>query len=187
VTLSPLMAMADGHHHGSGSLAPQQVEPGLYEGALIFSMPGGPDLGSWTVTVAFSDTVAGVGGSLAVPVEVAPSRLHGSFVAPDESKVFLSVVQPVQPGVGRQPFEVFAMQRRGMFDWPTADDLALEITPWMPTMDHGSPGNQNPVSQGDGRYLGQVNFTMAGPWTVTVVAKRGDAVLGEVVFEYTIP
>ncbi len=187
VALSPQMSMLDGMHHGSGVVAPQQAEPGVYAGALIFSMPGGPDLGSWQVTAAFTDTLAGVSGSIPFPVEVAPSKVHGSFMGPDESRVFLSVVQPQEARVGRQPFEVYAMQRRGMFDWPPLDDLALEITPWMPTMDHGSPGNVNPVSQGDGRYLGQVNFSMAGPWTVTVVAKRGDAVLGEVVFEYTIP
>lgn len=53
------------------------------------------------------------------------------------------------------------MQKRGMFDWPTLDDLTLEIIPWMPTMDHGSPGNENPVAQGNGRYLGAVNFSMS--------------------------
>jgi hypothetical protein len=96
------------------------------------------------------------------------------------------VVEPLEPRVGRQPFEVYVMQKRGMFEWPTLDDLTLEITPWMPSMDHGSPGNENPVAQGDGHYLGQVTFSMSGPWTVTVVVKDGGIVLGEVVFEYDV-
>lgn len=187
VTLAPRMNMLDGRHHGSGVLGPVPTAPGMFEGALVFSMPGGPDLGSWDVAVAFTDTVAAASGSVLLPVDVAPSKLHQSFMGPGEQKIFVSVIQPVAPQVGSQPFEVFVMQKRGMFDWPALDDLTLEITPWMPTMDHGSPGNENPVSQGDGRYLGAVNFSMAGPWTVTVVIKDGDAVLGEVMFEYAVP
>jgi copper chaperone NosL len=186
VTLLPFMDMVDGRHHGSGVQGPVQTAPGVYDGALIFSMPGGPDLGSWQVTTAFTDTAKGGSGSVAIPVEVTASKLHGSFVGPEEMKIFLSVVQPATPVVGRQPFEVYAMQKRGMFDWPTLDNLTLEVTPEMPTMGHGSPGNVNPVFQGDGRYLGTVNFSMSGTWTVLVVVKDGDDMLGEVVFEYDV-
>ncbi len=186
VTLAPFMDMVDGRHHGSGVQGPAQSEPGVYDGALIFSMPSGPDLGSWQVTAAFTDTVSGVSGSAPLQVEVGPSKLHGSFVGPEEMKIFVSAIEPVTPMVGRQPFEVYVMQKRGMFEWPTLDDLTLEITPEMPTMGHGSPGNENPVAQGNGRYLGTVNFSMSGPWTVTVVVKDGDVVLGQVVFEYEV-
>jgi hypothetical protein len=180
------MNMLDGKHHSSGVQGPTPGEAGAYDGALIFSMPGGPDLGNWQVTAAFTDTAKGVSGSAPFPVDVTASKLHGSFMGPDETKVFISAVQPVSPTVGRQPFEVYVMEKRGMFDWPTLNDLTLEITPEMPTMGHGSPGNVNPTSQGNGRYLGTVNFTMSGPWTVTVVAKRGEEVLGESVFEYAV-
>jgi copper chaperone NosL len=186
VTLTPYMDMVDGRHHGSGVQGPAQTAPGVYDGALIFPMPSGPDLGNWLVTATFTDTVAGASGSVPFPLEVAASKLHGSFVGPEEMKIFVSVVEPLEPRVGRQPFEVYVMQKRGMFEWRTLDDLTLEITPWMPSMDHGSPGNENPVAQGDGHYLGQVNFSMSGPWTVTVVVKDGDAVLGEVVLEYDV-
>lgn len=186
MSMAPSMNMLDGKHHGSGVIAPVETAPGMHEGALIFSMPGGPDLGSWDVAVVFTDTVASVSGSALLPVDVAPSKLHGSFMGPEEKKIFVSVIQPTTPQVGKQPFEVYIMQKQGMFDWPSLDDLTLEITPWMPTMDHGSPGNEHPVAQGAGRYLGVVNFTMAGPWTVAVVVKEGDAVLGEVTFEYEV-
>jgi hypothetical protein len=186
VVLTPFMDMVDGRHHGSGVQGPAPAEAGHYDGALIFSMPGGPDLGNWQVTAAFTDTAKGVSGSAPFPIDVTASKLHGSFMGPDETKVFISAVQPVSPTVGRQPFEVYVMEKRGMFDWPTLDDLTLEITPEMPTMGHGSPGNVNPTSQGNGHYLGTVNFTMSGPWTVTVVAKVGEEVLGEVVFEYAV-
>jgi len=186
VALAPFMNMVDGRHHGSGVQGPVETEPGVYAGALIFSMPGGPDLGNWLVTATFTDTVAGASGFVPFPLEVAASKLHGSFVGPEEMKIFVSVVEPLEPRVGRQPFEIYVMQKRGMFEWPTLDDLTLEITPEMPTMGHGSPGNENPIAQGGGHYLGQVNFSMAGPWTVTMVVKDGGIVLGEVVFEYDV-
>lgn len=56
-------------------------------------MPGGPDLGSWDVAVAFTDTVRSVSNTAQVPVEVGPSKLHGSFMGPGEMKIFLSLVQ----------------------------------------------------------------------------------------------
>ena len=99
-------------------------------------------------------------------------------------------VQPgTQPLVGKQPLEVLGQEPnpKGIDGaGHHLDDLTLEITPEMPTMGHGSPGNVNPTPQGNGHYLGTVNFTMAGPWTVTVVAKRGQAVLGEAVFEFAV-
>ena len=87
---------------------------------------------------------------------------------------------------GKQPFEVLAFRKQDMSTETPLDDLTLQITPEMPTMGHGSPGNVNPTSQGNGHYLGTVNFTMSGPWTVTVVAKRGQTVLGNVVFEFAV-
>lgn len=186
VMLTPTMDMLDGKHHGSGVEPMQPEMPGMYHGALIFSMPGGADVGSWSVTATFTDTIGGVNGSAAFPVDVTPSKLHGSFMGPDEEKIFLSVIQPITPTVGKQPFEIFAMQKRGMFDWPALDDLTLEITPWMPTMDHGSFDNIHPTSQGGGHYLGTVNFSMNGLWTITALAKRGESVLGKVVFEYEV-
>lgn len=187
VTWQPMMTMLDGNHHSSPVEGPDQEAPGMYRGAVAFSMPSGPDLGSWSLVVGFSDPANGSRHETTFEVDVAPSKLHGSFMAPGDRKVFLAVVAPTTPVVGKQPFEVLAFEKKGMMEWPTLDDLTLEITPEMPTMGHGSPGNVHPTPLGNGHYQGLVNFTMAGPWTVTVAVKRGDQVLGEVVFEYTVP
>ena len=186
ITYMPLMEMAGGDQHSAGVEQPVVQMPGMYRGAVAFPMPSGPELGTWTLTVHFEEAGAGSGDAI-FEVNVAPSQLAGSFIAPDERKIFLMAVQPVAPLVGVQPFEVFAMQKIGMFDWPPLDDLTLEIKPWMPTMDHGSLKNVNPASQGNGHYLGEVNFAMNGSWTVTVTATDGKTTLGDVVFEYDIP
>lgn len=186
VTWQPMMTMLDGNHHSSPAEGPVQEAPGMYRGAVAFSMPDGPDLGSWFLAVAFTDPATGGRHEATFDVDVASSKLHGSFMAPGDRKVFLAVVSPTTPTVGKQPFEVLAFEKKGMMEWPPLDDLVLEITPEMPTMGHGSPGNVHPTAQGNGHYQGTVNFTMAGPWTVTVVAKQGDAVLGQVVFEFEV-
>ncbi len=125
-------------------------------------------------------------GEASFVIDVAPSKLVSSFEATDGSKVFVMVVAPSEPVIGKQPFEVFVVQKKGMMDWPALDGLTLEITPEMPTMGHGSPGNENPVAAGDGHYAGLVNFTMAGPWKVTVALSGEAGTLGEAVLEYDV-
>lgn len=187
ISFKPVMTMNDGMSHGAAVEQPVMDMPGMYRGAVAFPMPSGPDLGNWTLTVAFTDPDTGAGGEATFDIEVAPSKLIGSFVAPDESKLFLMVVQPITPAVGAQPFEIFAMQKASATEWPPVNDLDLEITPWMPTMDHGSPHNENPVFTEAGHYLGKINFSMVGPWTVTVAASRAGEALGDVIFEYDVP
>lgn len=187
ITYRPLMAMKGEMDHAAGVEQPAMETPGMYHGAIIFPMPSGPDLGDWHLTVSFTDPATGVSGETLFDLAVSPASLAGSFVAPDDRRIFLAVVEPVSPGVGAQPFEIYAMQRVAAMEWPALEDLKLTIKPWMPTMSHGSPNNIHPIDAGSGRYLGQVNFTMRGYWTVTVVASQDDQVLGEVVFEYNIP
>lgn len=120
------------------------------------------------------------------PIEVAPSKLSSSFVASDDgSKLFLMVVSPQEAGVGLQPIEILVVEKESATEWPPVDGLTLEIVPKMPTMDHGSPDNEHPIS-GDGHYRGKVSFTMVGPWTVTVKVSRDVVKIGEVVFEYDV-
>jgi hypothetical protein len=150
-------------------------------------MPSGPDLGAWELGVTFSDPVAGIEGEATFPIEVAPSRLSGSFIAADdESKIFLMIVSPEAPSVGVQPFEVLVVRKESAMAWPPMDGLTLGINPEMPTMGHGSPDNENPVSVGEGHYRGRVNFTMAGPWTVSVSVRRGGEKIGEVVVDFDV-
>lgn len=186
VAYKPMMSMMDGKHHSAPVENPTELTAGMYHGAVVFTMPGGPDLGAWTLTVAVTDPASGVSGEAVFHVDVAPSKLIGSFVAPDESKLFVAMVQPLTPTVGIQPIEFFVFRKESMMEWPAMDDLTLSIKPEMPTMGHGSPNNEDPTSMGQGRYWGKVNFTMPGPWTVTTTVAQGDTPLGEAVFELQV-
>jgi len=188
IMIQPLMHMPEMTHAAPVEQPGAQAHPdGFFDGVVGFVMPSGPDLGDWEIGVTFHEPAGGVGGEASFPVQVAPSGLSGSFVATDdESKVFLMVASPQEPGIGLQPIEILAAEKESAMAWPPVDDLTLEIVPEMPSMGHGSPDNENPVASGNGHYQGQVNFTMAGPWTVTVKVSRGGAEIGQVVFEYEI-
>ena len=59
ITYQPMMAMVDGKDHSAGAEQPVEEQPGMYHGAVAFPMPSGPDLGTWALTVSFTDTVSG--------------------------------------------------------------------------------------------------------------------------------
>jgi copper chaperone NosL len=188
VAFWPLMHMPE-MVHGAPVEQPEAIAhpDGHFAGGVGFPMPSGPDLGEWELGVAFDDLSRGAHGEVTFPITVAPCKLVGSFIArDDESKLFLMVVSPQAPSVGQQPLEILAVQKTGAMAWPPVDGLTLEITPKMPTMGHGSPHNQDPVSVGQGHYQGEVNFSMAGFWTVAVEVTRGGVVIGEVVFEFDV-
>ena len=76
---------------------------------------------------------------------------------------------------GKHPFELDAALRTSAgAAWEPASGLRFEITPWMPSMNHGSPGNEHPAHTGSGRHQGVVNLTMGGAWEVRVVVFDND-------------
>jgi len=62
----------------------------------------------------------------------------------------------------------------------SASDMVqvVQLKTWMPSMDHGAPGNQpaQPVSNSFGLYKGQVGFNMTGDWDIYLafVRQQGD-------------
>ncbi|NJK98903.1 MAG: hypothetical protein HC905_31900 [Bacteroidales bacterium] len=90
----------------------------------------------------------------------------------DSSKLVLSLLQPTAPKVGMNDIEFTIHKKESMMSFPADDSYAIEITPEMPSMGHGSPNNVNPVNSGNGHYKGKVNFTMTGEWKVNVAVKK---------------
>lgn len=99
----------------------------------------------------------------------------------NEVSYFITLIQPNSPIVGMNDFKILINKKESMMMWPAVENLAVEVKPWMPDMDHGSPNNINPVSMGKGYYQGKINFTMTGLWTVTSTIKMDTLTIGEVV------
>lgn len=140
-----------------------------FNGAVVFIMPS--TAGSWTIQVHVNNHSNGQMGMATIPVSVvAPDEAKlFSFVSEyDSSKMFVTLIEPTQPSVGLNNFEIGVYKKASMMDFPGVTNLSVEMEPEMPSMGHGSSNNTNPESTENGRYLGEVNFTMTGYWKVNL-------------------
>lgn len=99
----------------------------------------------------------------------------------DDIRLILHTPQIIPPG--KHDFELTIQATAINKNWQ------VQIEPDMPSMGHGSPGNQHPMPVGDGRYQGLVNFTMPGPWVVHVSIVQKDAPqtpLGSTTFAFEV-
>ncbi len=188
VTLLPLMHMTM-MTHAAPFENPVNMpnEDGLFEGAVVFIMPSNPEEG-WTLEVAIDsegekDTV-----NLTIPeVRSLEEVREFSVVSQVDGKTyFISLPEPSTPKVGINDIGFTIHFRENMLSFPAAEDLSVVIEPEMPSMNHGSPNNVNPVHTGNGHYKGKVNFTMTGWWRVNIdVSKDGQAIGENLSFDIT--
>lgn len=179
VSLHPLMHMISKTHAAPVENPDMFADGnGYFEGSVVFLMPSNPNEG-WTLDVAFEtgnelDTV-----HLVIPKVknlVEPRKIN-VISAIDEKVYIISLVEPTNPEVGVNSFELTVHYKENMMSFPSAEDLSIEINPEMPSMDHGSPNNENPVHIDNGHYMGKVNFTMTGWWRVNLTIKKNDEIV----------
>ncbi len=97
----------------------------------------------------------------------------------EEKPYFVTLRSLDSPKVGMNDFTVSIHTRETMMIHPAVTDLTTEVEMLMPSMGHGSSGNENPVHAANGVYNGKVNFNMTGDWQITLKLKRGDMMIGE--------
>lgn len=151
----------------------------LWEGAVVFNMPS--MRGSWNLNIGFHNHKANKEGEGEIQVMVnnpTVSVMKNFIVAGDDSaKVFLSLVQPTNPNIGLNDFEITLHKKLDMMTFPAINNYTVTIEPEMPSMGHGSPNNVNPVLTTNGHYKGKVNFTMTGFWRVHVKLYKNGTLL----------
>lgn len=179
IQFSPLMTMTMNGvvtKHACPVENPEEIAVDeIFPGAVAFVMPTAMD-GSWQLGVSVRNHKINKEGEVIFDVTVdnpATSVMKVfSTITADNSKLVLSMLEPSAPKVGMNDIEFTVHRKASMMDWPADDSYTIEITPEMPSMGHGSPGNINPVSSGNGHYKGKVNFTMTGEWKVSVLLKK---------------
>ncbi len=140
-----------------------------FKGAIVFIMPS--TAGSWTLGVHVHNHANGHSGMAMLPVTVVEPtepKLITFESDYDQTKLFVTRIEPKSPEVGINDFTLGIYKRESMMSFPAVDDLVVSMEPEMPTMGHGSPNNVDPVSVGNGMYEGKVNFTMTGYWKVNL-------------------
>lgn len=185
ITLHPMMQMMTGMNHSAPFEDPNSTNAvdGLFPCAVVFQMPG--DMG-WSLTVHVHEHVNGGEGEVTFPLMVKnPEPTRTRVVTPlndPSSRLVISYVQPLDPKVGINDFEVTLHSRETMMSWPSIDNYTVEIEPEMPSMGHGSPNNVNPTHGSNGHYNGQVNFTMTGLWRINLNIMDGSTVVDSTAF-----
>jgi hypothetical protein len=182
VTHAPLMDMEEMDHACPYS-QPVEGDDGVYLAELVPIMASGM-MGSWgdTVSVDIGGTVHTV--ELA-DLEVAETNRKKDLDV-DGTPWIVTLTPTSEVEVGDVTFVATVHHRATMMDFPAVEDLDIVVTPWMPSMGHGSMGNVDPVYAANGRYEGAMNFSMGGAWTVTLEISQGGLPLGDVEFDFEL-
>ena len=186
IVLHPLMSMATMSHSCPVENPDAKSVNHFFPAGILFTMPSG-DMGTWTLELTVTNILKGRSGRAIFDVVVhptSPSRLI-SFVTDNGARYYLGYRFDQKINVGVNPFEVIAFTRDGSQYLP-AKNLSIKLTPEMPSMDHGSPNNTDPVHVGGGHYSGKVNFTMTGEWRLNLDLSDGAADLGTKYFDITV-
>lgn len=176
IDITPLMDMHTMQHSSPVEQPKYAASLDLHAGAVVFTMPSG-DMGAWKLTV----NVDGERVDLDVAIAEAPTGIKTvhTLVGKDGTSYTIALVQPQEPAVGMNDLEILVNSREDMLHFPPVNGLAVTFNPEMPSMGHGSPNNVDPMSTGNGRYRGKVNFTMTGDWRLHFSLARD----GEVIVE----
>ena len=178
VTFAPLMTMMMNGTIKKHTCPVEQpaydTELTAYAGASVFIMPT-TDMGEWKFEVKYKNAEGEGSITFGINVVEKADPALVSFLSESnvDMKYFVALIEPNTPDVGINDFELGIYTKESMMSFPNADGLTVAITPEMPSMDHGSPDNVDPVSMGNGHYKGSVNFTMTGLWHVNMVIKDG--------------
>jgi hypothetical protein len=186
LTIAPLMNMMT-MNHSAPFTNPAIItdEDNWYIGEVVFIMASG-DMGYWEIYVNYTDGATDT-GSVIVPVEVKDNDCRRDAIATDDSSALIvMLVGLIAPEVGLNDIGFTVHKKASMMNFPPVENLTLEMTPFMPTMGHGSSNNVNPVYSENGHYDGAVNFTMTGLWRIDLVLKRDSIIIGEVSYDINL-
>lgn len=172
VDFQPLMDMGSMKHSSPVEQPAYNSTSALYEGAVVFTMPSGTH--TWMVNVMVNGEIH----TIHVIIPDAKTKLVGSYVGTDGNKYVVALIPPVKWEVGMNNLEIL-ISKNQMMSFPPVDDFKISFNPEMPSMGHGSPNNVSPVSTGNGRYKGKVNYTMTGDWRLHFKLSKNDVVIVE--------
>jgi hypothetical protein len=186
IRLNPVMDMHTMTHSCPVLEPEEEAVNQLFPAEILFTMPSG-DMGSWTLELKVHNHVNQRFGKAVFNLNVVstdPSEVI-SFKASSGQRYYLSYIFPKGMKVGVNDFEVVAYTFVDNGFVP-AENLSIIFTPEMPSMDHGSPNNVDPIYRDNGHYVGRANFTMTGDWRLNLQLSDGETNLGSKYFDIVV-
>lgn len=185
VSFGPVMDMGTMVHACPFENPAYQAQNRLYAGACNFIMAG-----MWTLDVFFSNSVeSSILYNHTFEFNVQASSLVKNIDAADAKKYFITLIEPEKWQVGMNDIELCLHYRETMMNFPAAENLTVEMNPWMDMgggSGHGSPNNENPVHAEKGHYKGKINYTMSGGWDINLTISNADSVIMETTFNVMV-
>lgn len=187
-TIMPMMDMGM-MQHSTPYTQPEAFDefPAYFTNDATFIMASG-EMGSWDINFSFV-TMADeeISGSIDITVD---SSWHLTSVKDaNDQMYFISWVTPRNPVNGSNEVAFMLYKRESMMSFPMVTDAEITIYPYM-DMGSGqghSTSFTDPVSTADGKYMGNITYSMSGTWTTTVsVVTAQNDTLPDVVFEYNV-
>ena len=192
VQLLPMMYMTSTKHTCPTKQPDGKAPDGYFYAEAFFQMPSTVDANgnvteTWKLHVILGGNDTATADLRVYPhpngwvrrktfnTSMGPVRLLYEF-RPEEALKVGTV--PVRMYVYRRDTTIISRENPDGF--PPASDMVqvVQLKTWMPSMDHGAPGNQpaQPVSNSFGLYNGQVGFNMTGDWDIYLafVRPQGD-------------
>lgn len=177
VSLNPLMDMGMMKHAAPVENPSSETAINhLFPCSVVFIMSSMG--GNWTLGINLR-TKNGKEGTLVVPLTVAEpvkAKVRSFTASGNGNKYFVALVEPAVPKVGINAMELAIYKKTSMMSFPPDSSLSVTFEPEMPSMNHGSPNNINPLHTGTGHYKGKVNFTMTGWWRLHFQFLNGTSV-----------
>ncbi|MEX6686924.1 FixH family protein [Danxiaibacter flavus] len=160
----------------------------LFAGAIAFSMAS-TTADSWSLAVKINNKENHKTGvaSFSLNVAVTTNSSIKSVTLTDGTKLTIAVVAPGKPVVGVNDLELAIYQKKDAYQYLPATGYAIKQDVEMPSMEHGSPNNIDPVETSAGHYKGKVNYTMTGDWRINLsILTDGKAVSNGLYFDQNV-
>jgi len=179
VMLKPMMDMTT-MVHSCPVEQPQLNDDNLIEAHVLFQMPSMGGAWELNINVKMED---GAEHDFNMPIEVVQPEFTRAIVSTVEGKkLILGYVDPMEPKVGENDFEVAIYTMKDMMTFEPVEGLSIKMEPEMPSMGHGSFGNIDPIETVNGHYKGTVVFNMVGDWRIHMEVQEKGVVIKDGIY-----
>lgn len=184
----PIMHMTGMSHAGPHSEVNNSANNQIYEGYLVFQMPGNEEE-YWELNLNFD--VKGESFDETISLDVRPTSdglvNTQSFEGVDEVRYVLAYKAPQIPKVATNDMEAVLYKMEDMMNFSIVEDYHIALDPRMPSMgNHSSPNNEDLVyDSANQTYKGKVSLTMTGYWVfnLKLLNDEGEVLKGEDITE----
>lgn len=183
---TPMMHMESMMHGGPHSaITKVSGKQSLYEGWLIFQMPGNQSE-HWNLSIQYTIDGSSYDVEGQLDVQASGKQRVTTFTGSDGKKYILAYVEPVQPKVAINDMTAALYQMVSMNDFQQVNNFKVRIDPRMPSMgNHGAPNNEDLTQGTDGFYHGKLSLSMTGYWVINMMVENqnGEVLKGEEISE----